>query len=34
MQVPLSAVAIRSPIAIETSETAKVIVFGGETITT
>ena len=34
MQAPLSAVANRSPITIELSETAQVIGCGGETITT
>ena len=34
MQAPLSAVANRSPIMIELSETAQVIVWGGETMTT
>ena len=33
MQAPLSAVAIRSPITNDLSETAQVIVCGGETIT-
>jgi hypothetical protein len=34
MQTPLSVVANRSPITIESSETAQVIGYGGETITT